>query len=85
MAVGDHKVCEKRRVSRVLVKFDLDQNLQNLTRISKFAHKISKSQQHPKDFPGGPPPQYYPGLSPLNFRVQMGSGVLDEVWPTANA
>ena len=42
-----------------------------------------KSQQHPKGFPGGPPPQYWPGLSPLNFRVRMGSGVFDEVWPLA--
>ena len=40
-----------------------------------------KSQQHPKGFPGGPPPQYWPDLSPLDFR--MGSGVFDEVWPLA--
>ena len=48
-------------------------------------HDETKSQQHPKGFPGGPPPQYWPGLSPLNFRVQMGSGVFDEVWPLAKA
>ena len=45
--------------------------------------KIEKSQRHPKDFPGGPPPQYYPGLALLNFRVQMGSGVFSAVWPLA--
>ena len=44
-----------------------------------------KSQQHPKDFPGGPPPQYYPGLATVNFRVRMGSGVFDAVWPLAIA
>ena len=43
--------------------------------------KYAKSQQHPKDFPGGHPPQYYPGLPPLNFGVRMGSGVFDAVWP----
>ena len=41
----------------------------------------AKSQQHPKDFPGGHPPQYYPGLALLNFGVQMGSGVFKAVWP----
>ena len=42
-----------------------------------------KSQRHPKDFPGGPPPQYYPGLALLNFRVRMGSGAFSAVWPLA--
>ncbi len=42
---------------------------------------IVKSQQHPKDFPGGHPPQYYPGLARLNFGVQKGSGAFDAVWP----
>ena len=42
-----------------------------------------KSQQHPKGFPGGPPPQYWPGLVPINCRVRMGSGVFDTVWPLA--
>ena len=41
----------------------------------------AKSQQHPKDFPGGHPPQYYPGLALLNFGVRMGSGVFKAVWP----
>jgi hypothetical protein len=40
-----------------------------------------KSQQHPKDFPGGHPPQYYPGLAVLNFGVRKGSGVFIAVWP----
>ncbi len=40
-----------------------------------------KSQQHPKDFPSGHPPQYYPGLATVNFGVQMGSGAFDAVWP----
>ncbi len=40
-----------------------------------------KGQQHPKDFPGGHPPQYYPGLARLNFGVRMGSGAFDAVWP----
>ena len=43
-----------------------------------------KSQQHPKDFPGGHPPQYYPGLALLNFGVRMGSGVFKAVWPLTN-
>ena len=43
----------------------------------------NKSQRHPKDFPGGPPPQYYPGLATVNFRVRVGSGVFDAVWPLA--
>jgi hypothetical protein len=47
--------------------------------------KIEKSQRHPKDFPGGPPPQYYPGLALLNFRVRMGSGAFSAVWPLARA
>ena len=44
-------------------------------------HPAIKSQQHPKDFPSGHPPQYYPGLPPLNFGVRMGSGAFDGVWP----
>ena len=40
-----------------------------------------KGQQHPKDFPGGHPPQYYPGLARLNFGVRKGSGAFDAVWP----
>ena len=40
-----------------------------------------KGQQHPKDFPGGHPPQYYPGLARLNFGVRMGSGAFNAVWP----
>ena len=43
--------------------------------------KSEKSQQHPKDFPGGHPPQYYPGLAWLNFGVRKGSGAFDAVWP----
>ena len=43
----------------------------------------AKSYQHLK-FPSGPPPQYLTGLKPLNFGVQMGSGALGLVWPTAN-
>ncbi len=39
------------------------------------------SQQHPKDFPGGHPPQYYPGLARLNFGVRKGSGAFHAVWP----
>ena len=42
---------------------------------------MEKGQQHPKDFPGGHPPQYYPGLARLNFGVQMGSGAFNAVWP----
>ncbi len=45
---------------------------------------IEKGQQHPKDFPGGHPPQYYPGLARLNFGVQMGSGSFNAVWPLTN-
>jgi hypothetical protein len=44
-----------------------------------------KSQQHPKDFPGGHPPQYYPGLAVLNFGVRKGSGVFNAVWPLTSS
>ena len=44
-------------------------------------HLMEKSQQHPKDFPSGHPPQYYPGLATVNFGVRMGSGTFDAVWP----
>ena len=49
---------------------------QNMNRI-----EMQKGQQHPKDFPGGHPPQYYPGLARLNFGVRMGSGAFNAVWP----
>ena len=53
-----------------------------LTRYNKCLDlRFPKSQQHPKDFPGGHPPQYYPGLARLNFGVQMGSGAFNAVWP----
>ena len=42
-----------------------------------------KSWQHPKVFPGGPPPQYEPGPMPLNFGGQKRSGAFDMVWPPA--
>ena len=42
-----------------------------------------KSQQHPKDFPGGPPPQYWPGPATVNFGVRKRSGVFVAVWPLA--
>ena len=42
-----------------------------------------KSQQHPKDFPGGPPPQYWPGPATVNFGVRKRSGVFGAVWPLA--
>ena len=44
-----------------------------------------KSWQHPKDFPSGPPPQYYPGPVTVNFRVLKRSGVFVTVWPPANS
>ena len=53
--------------------------------LGRNAMCTTKSQRHPKDFPGGPPPQYYPGLALLNFRVRMGSGALSAVWPLAIA
>ena len=43
-----------------------------------------KSWQHPKDFPSGPPPQYYPGPAAVNFGVLKRSGVFAAVWPPAN-
>jgi hypothetical protein len=43
-----------------------------------------KSWQHPKDFPSGPPPQYYPGPATVNFGVLKRSGVFVAVWPPAN-
>ena len=45
--------------------------------------KIKKSWQHPKDFPSGPPPQYYPGPATVNFGVLKRSGVFVAVWPPA--
>ena len=42
-----------------------------------------KSWQHPKDFPSGPPPQYYPGPATVNFGVLKRSGVFVAVWPPA--
>eukprot|EP00962_Isochrysis_galbana_P003647 scaffold1041_cov124-Isochrysis_galbana.AAC.8 len=36
--------------------------------------------QHPA-FPRGPPPQYYPGSTRLNFAVRMGSGDFRVIWP----
>ena len=44
----------------------------------------TKSWQHPKDFPSGPPPQYYPGPATVNFGVLKRSGVFVAVWPPAN-
>ena len=35
-------------------------------------------------FPCGPPPQYWVGPRKLNFRVRMGSGVSNLVWPYDN-
>lgn len=49
--------------------------------IQRRKSAITKGQQHPKDFPGGHPPQYYPGLARLNFGVRKGSGAFDAVWP----
>eukprot|EP00962_Isochrysis_galbana_P051620 scaffold23111_cov117-Isochrysis_galbana.AAC.2 len=36
--------------------------------------------QHPA-FPRGPPPQYYPGSTWLNFAVRLGSGDSRAMWP----
>ena len=47
--------------------------------------KKQKSWQHPKDFPSGPPPQYYPGPATVNFGVLKRSGVFVAVWPPAFA
>jgi hypothetical protein len=54
-------------------------------RIILMAKNEEKGQQHPKDFPGGHPPQYYPGLARLNFGVRMGSGAFNAVWPLTNS
>ena len=48
----------------------------------KFA-KLKKSWQHPKDFPSGPPPQYYPGPATVSFGVLKRSDVFVAVWPPA--
>ena len=52
--------------------------------MAKTTFKNNKSWQHPKDFPSGPPPQYYPGPATLNFGVLKRSGVFVAVWPPAN-
>ena len=44
---------------------------------------IHQCQRHPKGFPGGLPPQYWPGLAMVDCRVQMGSGIFIAVWPLA--
>ena len=59
------------------------QDLDRANSMNKERKRSQRRQQHPKDFPGGLPPQYYPGLAPLDFRVQMGSGTFDAVWPLA--
>ena len=35
------------------------------------------------DFPGGPPAQYYPGPTGINFADRTGYGVLRVVWSNA--
>ena len=55
-----------------------------LRQISAPPPVTRKKPAAPKGFPGGPPPQYWPGLLLLNFRVRMGSGVFSRVWPLAN-
>ena len=45
--------------------------------------RTKQNMQHPA-FPRGPPPQYYLGLTLLNFGVRMGSGALGVVWSTTN-
>ena len=52
---------------------------------SSTAKTRQKSWQHPKDFPSGPPPQYYPGPAAVNFGVLKRSGVFAAVWPPANS
>ena len=45
--------------------------------------RSKKSWQHPKEFPSGPPPQYYPGPAVVNFGVLKRSSVFTAVWPPA--
>ncbi len=54
------------------------------TAVKKNQQKKSKSWQHPKDFPSGPPPQYYPGPVVVNCTVLKSCGVFTTVWPPAN-
>ena len=49
----------------------------------KLEAKKAKSWQHPKDFPSGPPPQYYPGPVVVNCTVLKSCGVFTTVWPPA--
>eukprot|EP00962_Isochrysis_galbana_P018844 scaffold5464_cov108-Isochrysis_galbana.AAC.1 len=42
--------------------------------------QAEQNVQHPA-FPRGPPPQYYPGSTRLNFAVRMGSGDFRVIWP----
>ena len=44
------------------------------------SEKEKKNDQH-QDFTASHLHHYYPGSKPLNFRVLMGSDVLDLIWP----
>ena len=68
--------------SKYLLIVLLSSSAQNRFQSTKADPTVwEKGQQHPKDFPGGHPPQYYPGLARLNFGVRKGSGAFDAVWP----
>ena len=52
----------------------------------KFSlRKAKESRQHPEVFPGGPPPQYWPGPMLLNFGGRQRSGAFNMAWPSAPA
>ena len=46
----------------------------------KYGTKRKKIAFNTMDFPGGPPPQYYPGPTPFNFGDRTGSGAVGVVW-----
>ena len=54
------------------------------TFFASWGFRRQKRRQHPKGFPGGPPPQYWPGPATVNFGVRKRSGVFVAVWPLAN-
>ena len=77
LILGGQRGRERRRDGGV------EWRVANLTTLSCSILVHAKSWQHPKVFPGGPPPQYWPGPAPLNFGGRKRSGAFDAVWPSA--
>ena len=66
---GNHK-CSPIRSLIELLDLPWAEWISASSTVSQTTLVTKKGQQHPKDFPGGHPPQYYPGLARLNFGVR---------------